>query len=138
MHSPRGLSGTYHRVSQLRLYQTKLDHEIRQAWARGARNVLATAPTGAGKTVTFAHILAGHPGAAVAIAHRQELVSQISLSLAREGVTHSLIAGRSLIRWIMQLQRDEVGRSFYDPAAKLAVAGIDTLNKRADQFAAWR
>lgn len=125
-------------MSQLRPYQLDLDRKIKAGWSDGARYCLATAPTGAGKTVTFAHILAEEKGAAVAIAHRQELVSQISLSLAREGVTHSVIAPRTLIQWIMRLHREELGFSFYDPSAQMAVAGVDTLNKRSDHFANWR
>lgn len=124
-------------MSQLRPYQLELDQKIEAAWNDSARNILATAPTGAGKTVNFSHILKRHTGVACAIAHRQELVSQISLSLAREDVIHSIIAPRSTIRWIMQLHREELGRCFYDPASKISVAGVKTLLSRADQLSAW-
>jgi superfamily II DNA or RNA helicase len=121
----------------LRPYQVELDYSIRSAWAGGARNVLATAPTGAGKTVTFSHILADHSGIACAIAHRQELVGQISLALARVGLQHSIIAPRPLVRFIMQCQREETGSSFYSPNAPVTVAGVDTLIRRVDNLGHW-
>jgi len=117
-------------VLELRGYQTRLADGVTQAWASGARHVLAVAPTGSGKTVLFSSLLAGHRGKAVAIAHRQELVSQISLSLARCGVRHGIIAPRSVIRLITQLHATEVGGCWYDPNADLRVAGVDTLIKR--------
>lgn len=122
---------------QLRPYQVALDAEIQAAWASGARNVLATAPTGAGKTVTFSTILGRHVGAAVAIAHRQELVSQISLALATSKVQHKIIGPRSVIKFICQLHREELGGCYYNPNAPLAVAGIDTLVRRSEQLAQW-
>lgn len=124
-------------MSELRPYQVVLDREIEDAWRHGARHIIATAPTGAGKTVTFSHVLKRHVGYACAIAHRQELVSQISLSLAREGVRHTIIAPRSTIRWIMRLHREELGECWYDPSSRIAVAGVKTLLARASQFAAW-
>lgn len=124
-------------MSTLRPYQILLDREIEDAWRHSARHILATAPTGSGKTVTFSHVLKRHVGVAVAIAHRQELVSQISLSLAREGVRHSIIAPHSVIRWIMQLHREELKQCFYDPSAQIVVAGVKTLVSRADRLATW-
>lgn len=125
-------------MSELRPYQADLHRRITHAWGSGHRNVLAVAPTGSGKTVLFSKILAEHQGAACAIAHRQELVSQISLSLAREGLRHSIIAPRALVRFIAQLHSDETGASFYDPAAKIAVAGVDTLIRRTAALDSWR
>jgi superfamily II DNA or RNA helicase len=124
-------------MSDLRPYQLDLDRKIRAAWASGALNVLATAPTGSGKTVTFSHILANHVGAAVVIAHRQELVEQISLALAREGVLHQIIAPRSVVRNIIALHREELGGCWYDPNSRIAVAGVKTLTSRADRLEQW-
>ncbi len=124
-------------MSELRPYQSEQVAEIEAAWNAGVRHILATAPTGAGKTVEFSDILKRNAGTAVAIAHRQELVSQISLSLARENVWHSIIAQPSTVKWIMQLHREELGRCFYDPAARVSVAGVKTLTSRADRLATW-
>lgn len=111
----------------LRPPQAKLESDIYSAWDAGNRNVLAVAPTGFGKTVLFSKILHDHKGAAVAIAHRQELISQISLSLARNGVRHGIIAPKEVCRIISRLHMDEVGASFYDPQSPKRVAGINSL-----------
>lgn len=122
---------------ELRPYQADLDVAVDAARADGARNVLATSPTGSGKTVLFSHKLAQHRGAACAIAHRQELVSQISLSLAKEGVRHSIIGPRNVVKLVTTLHREEYGGCWYDPQAPLAVAGIDTLVKRGVAMQDW-
>jgi superfamily II DNA or RNA helicase len=87
--------------------------------------------------VLFADTLADFPGACVAIAHRQELVSQISLTLARYGVRHRIIGPQSVVRFIVALHMEVLGRSFYDPNALCAVAGVDTLIRRADSLKRW-
>lgn len=78
-------------------------------------------------TVCFAYCIANHPGAAVAIAHRSELVSQMSLALAREGVRHRVVGPAALGRSCAALHMAELGRMFVDPNARNAVAGVDTL-----------
>ena len=111
----------------LRHYQEKLKQDVYAAWYAGARNVLAVAATGSGKTVVFSEIIREHQGASIAIAHRHELVSQISTALARNAVRHRLIGSDSLPRICVQNHMREVGRSYYDPSAMCAVAGVDTL-----------
>lgn len=113
----------------LRDYQRDLYDDIHAAW-RWARNVLAVAPTGSGKTSTFAKVIHDHPGASIAIAHRNELVSQISMSLARCGVRHRIIGPPALIRACVGLHVSELRRSYYDQDAAHGVAGVDTLVKR--------
>lgn len=114
----------------LRPFQSKLDAGIQQAWASGAQNVMPVAATGSGKTVVLSKILYDEPGASIAIAHRQELVSQISIALARNGVRHRVVGakkGSNLIRVISALQIAELGYSFFDPNAKTGVGGVDTI-----------
>lgn len=119
----------------LRPYQQDLHSRIFQAWCDGTRNVLAVMPTGAGKTVLMSGVfktIVNAGGRGLAVAHRQELVSQISLALARAGLTHTIIAPDTVIRWIVDLHVEEIGRSCYHPKAPLAVAGVDTLIRRTD------
>lgn len=114
----------------LRPFQTQLEHDIYQAWNAGAVNVMPVAATGSGKTVLLAKCLYDEPGGSVAIAHRQELVTQIATALARNGVRHRLVGakkGSPLIRVISALQIAELGYSFYDANAKTGVGGVDTV-----------
>lgn len=111
----------------LRPYQSALKQSIYQAWHEGAANVLAVLPTGGGKTVLFAEIMREFNRPAVAIAHRQELVSQISLALARDGVPHRVIGPKQVARNCSSLHLAELGRNYIQPVAPVAVAGVDTL-----------
>lgn len=121
---------------QLRDYQISVRNDIYEAW-QVAQGVMGVLPTGAGKTVLFSSIIRDQQSPVVAIAHRQELVSQISLALAKNGVSHKIIAPQSTIRLIIRLQQQELGRSYYDPSSYVAVAGVDTLVKRADELGTW-
>lgn len=111
----------------LRYYQAAGKQRVREAWDAGRRNVLFVAPTGSGKTVFFGSVLADVTGASVAIAHRQELVTQMSVALARVGVRHGVVAPDSVRRLCVSLHMAEVGRSYFDPQAQCRVAGVDTL-----------
>lgn len=119
---------------QLRPYQQDLVDGIYQSWQNGNKNVLGVLPTGGGKTVIFSKIMHDYAGQSMAIAHRNELVTQISLSLAREQVRHQIIAPDTTIREIVRQHYREVGHSFYDHNGKAAVAGVNTLLSRADKL----
>lgn len=111
----------------LRPYQVQAEHDIVQAWQQGARNVLFVAPTGSGKTVTLSDIIRKTPAPSVAIAHRQELVSQMSLALARNGVRHRVIGQPATIKTCVNLHMTDLGVSYYSANAPAAVAGVDSL-----------
>lgn len=108
-------------------YQLKIEQDVFAAWAAGALNVLAVLPTGAGKTYVFSRIAAAVAVAVCAIAHRSELVSQMSVALGREGVRHRVIGPDALHRTCSTLHMNEFRRSFIDPGARVAVASVDTL-----------
>lgn len=122
---------------QLRPYQYKLTEDIQDTFQAGATNVLAVMPTGAGKTVTFADLTAKSPDPAVLLAHRTELVSQISMTLARFGVEHRLIAPAATVRSVRQEHYREFRRYFDNPQAPSAVASVDTLIARAELYTGW-
>jgi len=111
----------------LRDYQQKIHDDVLTAWNSGNRNVLAVAPTGAGKTVIKAHIARSANAPTVMIAHRQELVGQISMSLAKLGKHHRIIASRSVVQEVINQHVRECGDSFYTMGSDLVVAGVDTL-----------
>lgn len=114
---------------QLRPYQQKLEQDIYAFWAStpGPSNAGVLSATGSGKTVLFSKILRDCSGYSVACAHRQELVSQMAVTLGRNQVRHRIIAPDNVRRMIVSMQIAELGTSYYDPSARCAVAGVDTL-----------
>lgn len=123
---------------QLRPYQQDVKDKIYAAWQDPTnRNVMAVMPCRSGKTVLFASIIHDHVGASCTIAHRQELVGQISMALAREGIRHKIIGPTKVVKTIINEQILELGTTFYDPNALCAVAGVDTLIRRAESLKHW-
>lgn len=115
----------------LRPYQQDAIFRTEEAWRSGAQTVLLRLATGAGKTVVFSDIIQRHNGASCLIVHRSELVSQISLTLARLGVRHDLFAAEQTRRAIARLHVDELGACYYQPGARCVVASVDTLIRMA-------
>ncbi len=111
----------------LRDYQIDIVSDIYGAWSRGSVNVLAQLATGAGKTVVMSKVISDYTGNSIAIAHRVELVGQISLMLARFGIRHNIVAQKQTIQNIIATQHNELGRSYYDPHSRCVAAGVDTL-----------
>jgi superfamily II DNA or RNA helicase len=81
-------------------------------------------------TVTLADIVRDHNGASAVIAHRQELVGQLSLTIARYGVRHNVIAADATRRNIARLHVEELGYSLIDPGSRCVVASVDTLARQ--------
>jgi len=121
----------------LRPYQEQLKEAIHASWAAGNLNVAAVLPTGAGKTVLFSDIVKEHRGPACVIAHRKELVCQMSLALARQEVHHRVIGPDNLVGLINRIHTEELGRSYYHPSASVAVASVDTMMSRQSKLEGW-
>lgn len=106
---------------ELRPYQDRLANDIRSAFSSGAHRPLAVSPTGSGKTVLFSYITSQvlRRGSRVMIvAHRREILDQISATLKRVSVPHGFI---------------QAGKPMSKQAAM--VASIQTLGRRLDQVA---
>lgn len=114
----------------LRDFQQEIKNGALQAWNEGAINVMPVAPTGSGKTVILGDIIQTLDVPTCAIAHRQELVTQLALALNRERVTHGIIAPKATIQQIIAVEMETHGFSSYNARAMTRVAGIDTLIKR--------
>lgn len=83
-------------------------------------------------TVCFTGVLAEHQGHSCAIAHRQELVGQMSMTLAKRQIKHNIIAPKNVVKNICRMQVEEYGTCYFTPNSKCFVAGVNTLVRRAD------
>jgi superfamily II DNA or RNA helicase len=103
---------------ELRPYQADTIKALERAWAEGRNRLAAVLPTGAGKTVTFAGLIAARdragalPGRALVIAHREELLHQAAEKI------RAVVPDRTV--GIVKAERDET-------FADVVVASIQTL-----------
>lgn len=107
---------------ELRPYQNQLANDIRAAFGSGANRPLAVSPTGSGKTVLFSYITSQvlkRGSRVIIVAHRREILDQISATLKRVGVPHGFI---------------QAGKSTSTQPAM--VASIQTLARRLDTIPA--
>jgi DNA repair protein RadD len=121
---------------ELRPYQSKAVADIRIAWDSNKKNILYVACCRSGKTVVLADIILNNIGGVVAIAHRSELVSQMSLTLARNGVHHRIIGSKTITNSVMKLHLEKTGRNYINARSDVVVASVDTLT-RIDGFDPW-
>jgi DNA repair protein RadD len=98
----------------LRPYQHRLLDQLAVATDK---RILVVCPTGGGKTVVAAALMASGSRRALMVAHRREIVNQTSAKLAAFGVHHGII----------QAGDDDKLR----PMAAIQVASIQTLHARA-------
>jgi DNA repair protein RadD len=115
---------------QLRDYQIQLQDDVISSWNQGHKNVMAVSPTGSGKTHTATNLIARTGFPTVFIAHRQELVLQISESLAGQGIYHNIIAPKDVVGFCVERHQQKFRRSYYKSNAPVSVAGVRTLITR--------
>lgn len=114
----------------LRDYQSSLKNKVQDAW-HAYRALLAVLPTGGGKTVVFSSIIHDHNGAAAAVVHRKEILSQISCSLAQLDVKHRVIAPPETVTMIRRKHLKKFGKSYIDPHVKCGVISVQTLTSKS-------
>ncbi len=117
----------------LRPYQSAFYHQIQEAWAGGARNVIGTMATGGGKGVVIGHAVLQADCPARIVAHRGELVGQLSLALNRECVPHAIDAPAPVIAAVCARHHEEHGRSWYKPRSQVRVCSVQTLASRGEE-----
>lgn len=115
---------------ELRPYQAQIEQNAFSAWSQGAKNVLVQLSTGGGKTAILSHVAAQWSAPVAIMAHRNELVSQLSLALGKCGLTHDLIASDQTKSIVSKLHVAEFGRLFFQPGNPRKVVSVDTLIRR--------
>jgi DNA repair protein RadD len=114
-------------MSTLRPYQQQLITEVYGWWDVGLPNILGVLPTGGGKSVVAAHVMAAESSASLYTAHRAELVMGESLALARNGVRHRVIGPPLLRRECSRLHVQNGLYDHIDPNARAGVGSVDTI-----------
>lgn len=126
---------------QLRPDQSELQADVFAAWRRGDRNALAVLPTGGGKSVIVSdtHRIYDDDGrTGLVMAHRRELVGQMSIHLGRQGIRHRIIAPKPIVAAITAEHRREfAGNCYINPSARAAVGSVDTILARLDVLSGW-
>ena len=120
-------------MPSLRDYQLDLKDRVLNA----PGHVLCVMPTGGGKSVFLANLVSERDHPCAVIAHRREIISQLSLHLASWGVRHRIIASRPVVRLITNQHRKQFGTSFYAPTASVGVASIQTLASKTFAARDW-
>ena len=116
----------------LRDYQQRQHDEVYQNWSAGHRSVMIQLPTGGGKTVIMGEINRTRTDVCLNYAHRSELVSQISMALARNDLPHKIIASTSTMQACVERHIRECGMSYVAHGnSRHGVASVDTLKARA-------
>ncbi|CAH9016635.1 P-loop containing nucleoside triphosphatehydrolase [Vibrio phage 382E49-1] len=71
------------------------------------------------------------------IAHRTELIEQISVALARQGVMHDILTkNKQMVRFISERHIEETGQCFRSPNAQTFVSSVQSLlRQRVDTWA---
>ena len=119
-------------------YQENLSARIDSARNEGVRHILAVMATGGGKSILMAYRAKLMRGLTLIMAHRQELVFQLSMALASLGLEHRIIAPSVVVNFIVEKHIERFKRSFVYAGAQHAVASVDTLLSRADDLGKWR
>src|SRR5262245_15246297 len=121
----------------LRPYQQQISDKIDVELQMGRRSILTTCPTGGGKTHLISHRAMIAAAFTLEQAHRQELVFQIAMALARDGLEHRIYAPNTVIDFIIEKQIEQLGKHYVYGGAQHAVASVDTLLARADELGNW-
>lgn len=82
-------------------------------------------------------IVKDQPLPGVVVAHRTELVSQISMTLARFEIPHRIVAPSATVSFLVRQHVRETGRRWHDDRATVTVAAVDTLNARHASLGQW-
>jgi DNA repair protein RadD len=106
----------------LRDYQKAWIAGLRAAISAGFLSILGVLPTGGGKTVCFSYLVSrivGNGKRVIVMAHREEILDQISRTLAKFDVRHGMITSSAL----------------YDRRLLAHVASVATLWRRIERIA---
>lgn len=120
-----------------RPYQQEVIDKLKESYKAKHKHPLVVMPTGAGKACVLGFVAenaAKKNNSTLIIAHRQELIFQLSLTLCNFGLEHQIIASSKTVSAIKLAQYKSFGRVFWKHDALLAVGSVQTVVRRLDKL----
>lgn len=119
-------------IPTLRPYQEKLVAETYQQWDSGKQFVAMVSSTGSGKSMTLTAIVAKERDRGqyvLVLAHRQELITQLSDTMGRMEIRHQVIAANKVVRFAAKQSMENHGVNYVDPNARVMVASVQSMRE---------
>lgn len=119
-------------IPTLRPYQEKLVSDTYQQWDAGKQFVAMVSSTGSGKSMTLTAIVAKERDRdqyVLVLAHRQELITQLSDTMGRMEIRHQVIAANKVVRFAAKQSMENHGVNYVDPNARVMVASVQSMRE---------
>lgn len=119
-------------IPTLRPYQQSLVAETYAQWNRGVQFVAMVSATGSGKSMTLTAIVAKERDRGqyvLVLAHRQELITQLSDTMGRMEIRHQVIAANKVVRFAAKQSMENHGVNYVDPNARVMVASVQSMRE---------
>lgn len=119
-------------IPTLRPYQEKLVAETYSQWDKGVQFVAMVSATGSGKSMTLTAIVAKERDRGqyvLVLAHRQELITQLSDTMGRMEIRHQVIAANKVVRFAAKQSMENHGVNYVDPNARVMVASVQSMRE---------
>lgn len=119
-------------IPTLRPYQQSLVTETYQQWDAGKQFVAMVSATGSGKSMTLTAIVAKERDRGqyvLVLAHRQELITQLSDTMGRMEIRHQVIAANKVVRFAAKQSMENHGVNYVDPNARVMVASVQSMRE---------
>lgn len=119
-------------IPTLRPYQQSLVTETYHQWDAGKQFVAMVSSTGSGKSMTLTAIVAKERDRGqyvLVLAHRQELITQLSDTMGRMEIRHQVIAANKAVRFAAKQSMENHGVNYVDPNARVMVASVQSMRE---------
>lgn len=104
------------------------------AWSAGYKNVLNQIPTGGGKTLVAAELIQLMPGKKLVVAHKRELIVQMSCAIARYGIRHDVVGPSGTRKAVAAAHARKLGNLFLSPKANVLVGSPQSFANVDDRL----
>ena len=119
-------------IPTLRPYQEKLVKDTYEQWNAGKQFVAMVSATGSGKSMTLTAIVRSERDRGqyvLVLAHRQELITQLSDTMGRMEIRHQVIAANKVVRFAAKQSMENHGVNYVDPNARVMVASVQSMRE---------